>query len=58
MVAASKNFDAKRKQRRIRSAFYARCPVVFAPLGEELGCEGNSNRRGRRSAQRRLVTGR
>ena len=44
MVAVSKNFRAKRKQGRTRSAILARCPVVLAALGEECGWEGNFNR--------------
>ena len=44
MVAASKNFRAKRKPRRARSSLFARCSVAFAALGEEHGCEGNVNR--------------
>ena len=52
MVAESTNFWAKRKQRRTRSSFFARCPEVFAALGEDCGWEGNLNRRGRRFSQR------
>ena len=52
MVAASKNFRAKRKPRRARSSLFARCSVEFAALGKDRGLEGNINRRGRKVSQR------
>ena len=44
MVAAYKNFGAKRKQCRTRASCFARCPEVFAALGKDRGLEGNINR--------------